>query len=150
MGTSQRTNAEVSVATLAVSRRCRDPVIDAESARWAIAVVRASNKTHVFMAASHVAENAFHAECLKLLDKLRKAPQRTLPHSVLLKRMKMDAKTFLQIIDTLMQQGDLSVMTAETAGRPQRAYQLTEQAVKNGGETEGESERSASDEGEGR
>jgi len=96
----------------------------------------------LFMAGSHVAENPFHAECLKLLEKLRKAPERTLPHSVLLKRMKTDAKTFLQLIETLMQQGDVTQLTAETSGRPQRAYRLTDQALVNeGGETRGESER---------
>ena len=68
----------------AISRRCRDPVIDAESARWAIEVVEHQTRRMLFMAASHVAENPFHAECLKLLEKLRGAPDRTLPHSVLL------------------------------------------------------------------
>jgi hypothetical protein len=104
----------------AISRRCRDPVIDAESARWAIEVVEHQTRRMLFMAGSHVAENPFHAECLKLLEKLRGAPEQTLPHSVLLKRMKTDAKTFHQLIETLMQQGDPTVMTAETAGRPQR------------------------------
>ena len=74
----------------------------------------------LFMAASNVAENPFHAECLWLVEKLRKSPERTLPHSVLLKRMKMEAKVFHQLIDTLIQQGDINVITAETAGRPQR------------------------------
>jgi hypothetical protein len=97
----------------------------------------------LFMAGSHVAENPFHAECLKLLEKLRGAPERTLPHSVLLKRMKTDAKTFAQLIDTLMQQGDVALISAETAGRPLRAYQMTDQAwVNQGGESGGESERS--------
>lgn len=126
----------------AISRNCRDPVIDAESARWAIEVVEHQTRRMLFMAGSHVAENPFHAECLKLLEKLRKAPERTLPHSVLLKRMKTDAKTFLQLIETLMQQGDVTQLTAETSGRPQRAYRLTDQALVNeGGETRGESEK---------
>lgn len=123
----------------AVSRSCRDPIIDAESARWAIEVVEHQTRRMLFMAASHVAENPFHAECLKLLEKLRGAPQGTLPHSVLLKRMKTDAKTFLQLIDTLSQQGDLELVTAETTGRPQRAYRMIELArVNEGGETRGE------------
>ncbi|MCA9214268.1 MAG: bifunctional DNA primase/polymerase [Planctomycetales bacterium] len=113
----------------AVSRNCRDPIIDAESARWAIEVVEHQTRRMLFMAASHVAENPFHGECLRLLEKLRKAPERTLPHSVLLKRMKMEAKVFHQLIDTLVQQGDLSIISAETAGRPQRGYRMTDQAV---------------------
>ena len=81
------------------------------------------------MAASNVAENPFHAECLRLVGKLRKSPERTLAHSVLLKRMKMEAKVFHQLIDTLIQQGDINVISAETAGRPQRGYRLTDQAM---------------------
>jgi hypothetical protein len=116
----------------AVSRNCRLPIIDAESARWAIEVVEHQTRRMLFMAASHVAENPFHGECLRLLEKLRKAPERTLPHSVLLKRMKMEAKVFHQLIDTLVQQGDLSIICADTAGRPQRGYRMTEQAMAKG------------------
>jgi hypothetical protein len=86
----------------------------------------------LFMAHSHVADNPFHAECLKLLRKLREAPERQLTHSVLLKRMKTDAKTFQELIATLEQQGDVATVTQTTAGRPQRAYQLA------GGDSGGE------------
>ncbi len=113
----------------AVSRRCRDPVIDAEAARWAIEVVEHQTRRMLFMAASHVAENPFHAECLKLLEKLRGAPDRMLPHSVLLKRMKTDSKTFGHLIDTLMQQGDVEMDSSGTAGRPVRMYKMTDQAA---------------------
>ena len=76
------------------------------------------------MAHGHVAENPFHAECLKLLRKLHEAPEQQLEHSVLLKRMKLDARTFLELINTLEQQGDIATVTTATAGRPHRAYQL--------------------------
>ena len=86
------------------------------------------------MAASHVAENAFHAECLKLLEKLRDAPGNELAHSVLLKRMKMDAKTFSVLIETLVQQGDIVVETVPRAGSALRMYRLA-RGVKPDGET---------------
>ena len=41
----------------------------------------------MFMSHSHLADNPFHADCLKLMQKLRHAPYNTLSHSVLLKRM---------------------------------------------------------------
>jgi hypothetical protein len=117
----------------AVSRNCRHPIIDGKSARWAIDVVEHQTRRMLFMAASHVAENPFHSDCLRLLEKLRNAPERTLPHSVLLKRMKMEAKAFHQLIETMLQQGDLSIVSAETAGRPQRGYRMTDQALASGG-----------------
>jgi response regulator of citrate/malate metabolism len=78
----------------------------------------------LFIANSHVSENPFHAECLKLIRKLQDAPDRRLAHSVLLKRMKMDAKTFQELVTTLEQQGDILTAIYPTAGRPQRQYQL--------------------------
>ena len=92
------------------------------------------------MAQTNVAENPFHAECLKLLEKLRDAPGNELAHSVLLKRMKMDAKTFTVLIETLVQQGDIEVATVSTPGRNMRAYRLIG-AVKEDGETSAGGER---------
>jgi hypothetical protein len=39
-------------------------------------------------------ENPYDADCLRLIRKLQETPERQLPHSLLLKRMKMDAKSF--------------------------------------------------------
>jgi predicted ArsR family transcriptional regulator len=38
--------------------------------------------------------------------------------------MKVDAKTFQELVTTLEQQGDLLTVTQATAGRPQRHYRL--------------------------
>jgi hypothetical protein len=88
------------------------------------------------MAQSHVADNPFHADCLKLMQKLRDAPDRTLPHSVLLKRMKMDAQTFLKLVQTLEQSGDVVIQTQSGSGRPGRYYRLVE--AEGAGERSGE------------
>ena len=87
----------------------------------------------LFMAAGHVAENPFHAECLKALEKLRAAPSGELPHSVLLKRMKMDAKNFAMLVDTLVEQGDIKVISTARPGWHVLAYRLST-GVKLGGE----------------
>jgi hypothetical protein len=92
--------------------------------QWASEFVMHQTRRMLFMAASHVADNPFHAECLKLMEKLRDAPGRELSHSVLLKRMKMDAKTFGMLIETLAQQGDIEVMTTARPGWHVRSYRL--------------------------
>ena len=122
----------------AVSENHQTPRISLAAVQWASAFVMHQTKRMLFMAASHVAENPFHAECLKALEKLRSAPGGELPHSVLLKRMKMDTKGFAALIDTLCQQGDVEVVTAPTSGRLMRAYRLAgavKEGVKQGGET---------------
>ena len=115
----------------AVSGNYESPRIDATAVRWATEFMLHQTRRMLFMAHNHVAENPFHGECLKLLRKLRDAPDRQLAHSVLLKRMKTDAKTFQELVTTLEQQGDLLTVIQATAGRPQRHYRLL-------GETSGE------------
>jgi hypothetical protein len=80
----------------------------------------------LYMAQIHVADNPFHAECLRFLKKLREAPGLELSHSVsvLLKRMKMESKTFLALVETLYQRGDIAIRMQSTAGRPGRFYEL--------------------------
>jgi hypothetical protein len=108
----------------AVSENHLAPRIGLAAVEWASAFVMHQTRRMLFMAAGHVAENPFHAECLKVVEKLRNAPGNELPHSVLLKRMKMEIKVFSALIDTLCEQGDVEVVTAPTAGRPMRAYRL--------------------------
>jgi len=76
------------------------------------------------MAEGHVAENPFHAECLKAIEKLGNAPDHALPHSVLLKRMKIKAKDFREITDTLIQRGDIEIDTTPRAGSAVVVYRL--------------------------
>jgi hypothetical protein len=119
----------------AVSVNHESPLIDTAAVRWAADFILHQTRRMLFMAHSHVADNPFHAECLKLLRKLREAPDQTLPHSVLLKRMKIDTKSFTALIDTLCQQGEVQVVTAARAGWPVRAYRLVQGETSPGGET---------------
>jgi len=117
----------------AVSENHERPEIDKNAVEWARRFVVHQTKRMLFQASSHVAENPFHAECMKLIRKLREAPGQTMHHSALLKRMKTDARTFMELITTLEQRGDIRVLTRSTAGRPNRLYQLSE-GVKEGSE----------------
>src|SRR3990170_6256901 len=117
----------------AVSENHERPEIDRNAVEWARRFVVHQTKRMLFQASSHVAENPFHAECMKLIRKLREAPGQTMHHSALLKRMKTDARTFMELITTLEQRGDIRVLTRSTAGRPNRLYQLSE-GVKEGSE----------------
>ena len=108
----------------AISADHRSPRIDGSAARWSTWFVMHQTRRMLFMAASHVSDNPFHAECLKLIRKLREAPGCQLAHSVLLKRMKIDAKRFQELVITLVQQGDITTMMQSTGGRPQRGYRI--------------------------
>ncbi|MFM2013208.1 MAG: hypothetical protein RLZZ396_1992 [Planctomycetota bacterium] len=108
----------------AISENHREPVITKSAADWAARFVTHQVRRMLFMAGNHVAENSYHADCLRLIRKLQETPERQLPHSLLLKRMKMDAKSFQEMITTLEQQGDIATSIVATTGRPQRMYKL--------------------------
>jgi hypothetical protein len=108
----------------AVSESHDSPEIGKAATEWASRFVVHQARRMLFMAQSHVAENPFDAECLKLLKKLRGAPGAELPHSVLLKRMKTDANTFRALIATLEQRGDVVVRTEAVRGGVGRFYCL--------------------------
>ena len=113
----------------AVSESHLGPQVGRAAAEWGRRFAMHQARRMLFMAQSHVAENPFQAECLKLLRKLRAAPGGKLSHSVLLKRMKVDAKTFRVLISTLEQRGDLAVRTEVVSGAGGQFYRLTEKAT---------------------
>ena len=76
------------------------------------------------MAQAHSSDNPFHAECLRLMQKLRDVKGDTMDHSSLLKRMKLDTQTFQRIIQTLTQQGDIDILKHDTQGRPKIVYKI--------------------------
>jgi hypothetical protein len=77
----------------------------------------------LFQAGSHVAENPFHAECLKLIAKLQSAGG-VMSHSRLLKAMRTDSKTFMVLVQTLAESGQLVVRKEATATRPGTYYAI--------------------------
>ncbi len=126
----------------AVSENHESPEIGKAAAEWAKAFILHQTRRMLFKAAVHVAQSPFDGECLKFLQKLRDAPEGELPHSVLLKRMKVGAREFLELVATLEQRGDIAVRTkpAPGSGRPSRFYHLTGRGEKETGEGEGKAD----------
>jgi len=113
----------------AVSENHEQPEIGRAAAEWAKRFVIHQTRRMLFMAQAYVADNPFHAECLKFLQKLREAPGQELPHSVLLKRMKIGSRDFLALVDTLEQSGDIVIRKQSTSGRAGRFYRLADLPV---------------------
>lgn len=108
----------------AISENQRMPAIGVKAVEWAGKVVFHQARRMLSMVSSHVSDNPFHAECLKLLQKLMKAPDGTLHHSVALKRMKIDSKTFLTVVETLHQSGQIQIIEDRSNGRVKRSYKI--------------------------
>jgi hypothetical protein len=108
----------------AASVNARQPCINESAVRWATTFAVHQTRRMLFLAHGRAAETPFQAECVRLIDKLRSAKDRQLPHSVALKRMKMDSKRFHELIETLRQRGDVRVNLESTTGRAGVVYEL--------------------------
>ena len=109
----------------AASENHLEPSIGIAAVEWASAFVTHQTNRMLFMASLHVSDNDFEAKCLKFVQKLRAAPGNRLAHSVALKRMKMDAKRFRELVETLEQRGDIRSDPVISDGRHGVAYSLT-------------------------
>ena len=89
----------------AVSRNCRDPVIDGESTRWAIQVVEHQTRRMLFMAGDHVARNDFDAmakEVVRLLKKWKeKRGEKPMPEWELARRLPWKPSEQKEVIELL-------------------------------------------------
>lgn len=103
-----------------------EPAITEEAAQWAITFVNHQIRRQLYMAGIYAAENNFHADCLKLKEKLRNAPGKEMPHSMLLKRMKTDKDSFKKIIETLVEQADVRVESLDQVTKKGVKYVLCE------------------------
>jgi len=119
-------NARKLALLYACSENHQQPVITEQAVQWAIDFVNHQIRRQIYMAGIYAAENSFHADCLKLKEKLRNEPGKQLLHSVLLKRMKTDKDTFRKIIETLIEQGDVLAKESTSATFKGTVYVLCE------------------------
>ena len=108
----------------AVSENHQNPEISEQAVHWAGRFVEHQTRRMLFMAASHVADNPFHAECLKLTRMLQDAPDRQKGRRELLRAMRCKAADFDQIVGTLLQQGDIVPVEINTRTKPAQGYRL--------------------------
>lgn len=117
-------NATKLALIYACSEHHQNPVIGLPAVEWATAFAMHQTRRQLYLAATYVAENPFHAECLKLLRKLREAGGR-MARRQLMRTMHCKAADFDQIVSTLVQQGDIGAVEMPTRTRPAQGYQIT-------------------------
>ncbi len=92
----------------AISRRCRNPVVDAASAQWAIEVVEHQTRRMLFKAADHVALNAFDAMAKELVRYLKNWKkdhgEKPMPEWELTRRLPWRPSDHKEVIDLLQKQ----------------------------------------------
>jgi len=117
-------NARKLALLYAISENHQTPEIGADAVRWATDLIVHQTRRMLFMADGYAAEGEFDELALKLLRMLREAPGCVLPHSVLLKRMRMESKAFRLLVETLIERGDIEAEITKTGGRDAICYRL--------------------------
>jgi hypothetical protein len=116
-------NAKKLALIYACSVDRENPVITLPAVEWAIAFATHQTRRQLHLAATYVAENPFHAECLKLQRKLAEAGGQ-MARRQLMRAMRCKAADFDQIVSTLIQQGDIAPVEIPTRTKAAGGYQL--------------------------
>ncbi len=118
-------NAKKLALLHACSENHESPVISLPGVEWATAFAMHQTRRQLFLAGSYVAENPFHAECLKLIRKLREAPDGQMQRQHMLRAMRCKAADFDQIVHTLIQQGDIVPVEMPSKTKTAMGYRAT-------------------------
>ncbi len=100
------------------------PLITAEAVTWAWDVVKHQTLKMLFMARLHVAENPFHAMCLKMEQKLAASPNRSATRSELMRYLKCKTAELDEVIESLMQQERIATVEITTKTKPAASFKL--------------------------
>jgi len=110
----------------ACSENHMEPRISLAAVEWACKFVMHQTRRMLWMARTHVAENAFDAACQQVLQVLHASYGGHADHSTLLRKTRWSSKFFVDVLQTLIDRGEVEVFSVPQAaqGRPRAEYQL--------------------------
>jgi len=108
----------------ACSENHRAPTITFNAVRWASEFALHQARRQLYLASIHVAENPFHAECLRFKKRLADRPDQTMARREIMRSMTLKASDFDQVILTLLQQEEIETVTIQTKTKPAQGYRL--------------------------
>lgn len=106
----------------ACSESHESPQITLAAVRWASKFSLHQTRRQLYLASVHVAENPFHKECFKFLNKLAEAKNKTVARRDLMRKMKLKSAEFDQVVLTLVQQGEIEPTEIQTSARTTQGY----------------------------
>lgn len=108
----------------ACSENHKAPKMTIEAVRWASDFAMHQTRRQLFLAGVHVADNPFHAECLKVMKILRERTDQTMARRELMRAMRCKAADFDQVIGTLAQWGEVEPVSIPSATKTAMGYRL--------------------------
>jgi hypothetical protein len=108
----------------AASGNHEKPLITSEALNWAWEVVRHQTFKMLYMARMHVAENPFHAMCLKMEQKLAASQDRAAKRSDILRHLKCKAGELDEVVESLLQQERIAKVEIPTKTKSAAGFKL--------------------------
>ena len=99
-----------------------EPLISLDAVRWASEFALHQTRRQLYLASVHVAENPFHKECLKFLNKISESKEKVMARRDLMRAMKLKAAEFDQVVLTLVQQGEIEPTLIQSSARTTQGY----------------------------
>ncbi len=116
-------NAKKLALLYACSANHEDPRIELPAVEWATRFAMHQTRRQLYLAQIYVAENPFHAECLKLMRKLQEADGQ-MARNKLMRAMRCKMQDFDQIVGTLITQGDIVPVEIPTKTKTALGYRI--------------------------
>jgi hypothetical protein len=107
-------NADKLALLYAVSVDHREPVVDLDAARWGYDLAQFLTGRMIRLVDDNVAHSAFHGQILKIKHILQSGG---LTRGELLRRARMRSRELEEILEFLLQSGDLKTEEKKTGGR---------------------------------
>ncbi len=108
----------------ACSENHENPTIGLPAVQWARQFAVHQTRRQLFLATSYVAENPFHAECLKVIRRLRETSDGQMARNKLMRLMHCKVADFDQIVGTLITQGDIVPVEIQTKTKNAQGYRI--------------------------
>ncbi len=118
-------NAKKLALIYAVSQNHQDPLVDLSAIQWATRFAMHQTRRQLYLAQIYVAENPFHAECLKFLRALKDNGGQ-MKRNELMRKLRCKMAEFDQLAETLIAQGEILPVQIATKTRPANGYQIHE------------------------
>jgi hypothetical protein len=118
-------NAKKLALIFACSQNHEEPVIDVHAVEWATQFAMHQTRRQLYLAQIYVAENPFHAECLKFLRALRAIESRQLTRSELMRALRCKKADFDQLAETLVAHGEIVSVMIPSKTKPAQGFKLS-------------------------
>jgi hypothetical protein len=116
------------LALIYAASRPGEKVIDIEAARWGHDLAEWLTRDLIRMVMENIAGSGFHRICLDLMREVRRLGG-IISRTEISRHLRMDRRKVGEVIDHLVDSGEIELVREETGGRRRESYRLAEEST---------------------